>query len=160
MNSNINLNDRVESKNIGVFLDNDKVRLCFFDKLGESTLAVALSDFQRVDFSKVVPVNDMFYKQEDTDKGPHGDKLAYIAQNENCPIINALKSDKSIVCLRGLSMLESDIFWYNEDHGVQTVNIDKDKSFRIKDILKIESKVNKLEQKARDKEEVSGIEMQ
>ena len=161
MNSTVNLNDKVLSRNIGVFLDNDKVRFCFFDKAGDSTFAVSFSDLKRVDLSKVVPLNDMFYKQEDPDKGPHGDMLAYIAKNENCPIFQVLKSDKSVVYLRNLSMLEPDIFWFNEDNGVQTVKIDNDKTFKIKDILKVESKINKVEEKLKDKEtSISGIEMQ
>ena len=156
----INLNEKIASKNLGVILDNGNVKMCFIDKTGESAVAVSLSDMQSVDFSKVIPINDMFYKKDQPDNGPHGDMLAYIAQNEKCPIFEALKSDKSIVHLRNLSVLELDIHWYNEDNGVQTVNVDNSKSFKIKDILKAESKINIIEQRLREKEEaVSGMEM-
>ena len=157
----INQNESVYSRNIGVFLDDKKIKMCFIDKISNPEFAISLGEGKKIDISRVISINDMFYKQDDPDKGPHGDRLAYIAKNEGCPIFQSLKSDKSVVCLRNLSILEPDIFWYNEDNGVQTVNVDENRAFRIKDVLKTESKINKIEEKIRDKEEVvSGIEMQ
>ena len=55
----INLNDKVASKNLGVMLDGGKIKMCFFEKVGDSIVAVSLSDLHNVDFSKVWS----YYKQ-------------------------------------------------------------------------------------------------
>ena len=159
----IDVNEKISSKNIGVVFENGKIRTCFIsisENPNDQSYACYLSNLRKIDPSKVTPISEMFYEKSTPDNGPCGEMLAFIAQNDNCQIFEHLKSDKSIVLLRGLSTLEPDIHWYNEDNGVQTVKTDESKSFKIKDILKVESKVNKLEEKSNKQNLSAEVEMQ
>lgn len=159
---NIDKNEVILSKNIGVMLENKNVVLCFIapTKKGE-LVAFKLCDFSHVDASKVTPINDMFYVKKDPDGGPFSEKLSHIATNQNLPIFSELKNQKSVIALMDLSIYKPDIFWYSEDHGVGTVDVKEDKTFKYKDILKAESKINKLERKvSKEQEQSAEIEMQ
>lgn len=161
--STIDVNEKIASHNLGVAFEDGKIKTCFISLEQSSTeqpFAVTLADFKKIDLSKVTPISEMFYEKKDPDNGPYGEMLAFIAQNEKCQFFEHIKSDKSIVLLRSLSTLEQDIHWYTEDKGVQIVNTDENKSFKIKDILKVESKVNKLEEKLNKQDLSSEIEMQ
>ena len=158
----INPNQQILSNNLGVIVEDGKIKICYIDLTENEKVqpyACFLSNFEPVDPSKVTPISEMFYEKKDPDKGIHGDMLACIAQNENCQIFDSLKSDKSIVLLRKLSTMEHDIYWYNEDNGVQIVNTDNNKSFKIKDVLKVEEKVNKIEEKVNKNNLDSGLAM-
>jgi len=145
----------IPSKNLGVTFEDGKLHLCFvsYSERG-SYVAFKLSDYTPVDISQIDLINDLFYEQKQPDGGPFSEKLAHVANNKNCKTFSKLSADKSIVILRDLSIFEPDMFWYSEDHGVSTVNINENKEFKLKDLLKAESKINKIEQKSREKEQV------
>ena len=151
--SPIDMNEQIPSKNLGVAYKDGKVSICFIDTLSQNPAAYALDSFNVVDIKEVTPINDLFYKKEQPDNGPHGDKLAYIETNDNQQLFGLLSSEKSVVTLRNLSIYEPDIYWYNEDNGVGTVNVNHDKTFKLKDILKAQTKINKLEQKFQKEEQ-------
>ncbi|MBQ8425734.1 MAG: hypothetical protein IJX17_06940 [Clostridia bacterium] len=157
----INKNELIPSKNLGVMIENKNIVLCFVSANEQGkVVAYKLNNFNQIDASKVTPINDMFYVEKDPDGGPFSEKLSHVATNQTLPIFGEIKNQKSVVALMDLSIYKPDIFWYSEDHGVGTVETNEDKSFKYKDILKTESKINKLEQKLQKSEQSAEIEMQ
>ena len=142
--NSIDLNEMIASKNLGVINGNGKINLCFISKNDKNeAFAVSLSELVSVDASKVIPINDLFYEKHQPDGGVYSEKLACVGHN-NYDIFKQL-SDKSIVLLRNLSIYTPSMYWYSEDHGVSTVEVDENKEFKLKHILKQEEKINKIE---------------
>ena len=140
---------RIPTKNIGVFKDKSGISLCYleFDANGK---VVAAYDFKTgVMHNKdiVVELNSMFFKQSTPDNGVCGNEIAHVEQNPKSPMFGQVKSDKGVACLIKLSMFERDVHWYTEDEGVWIVNVDPEKTFSLRTIVKMEDKINAHEAK-------------
>lgn len=147
---------RIPTKHIGVFKDKVGIALCYleFDANGEISAAYDFKTGVMHDKQKVVELNSMFYKQSTPDKEAFGNEIAHVEQNQNSPMYGKIKDDKSIACLIKLSMFERDIHWYTEDKGVWVVNVDPEKTFSLRTIIKMEDKINAYERKCEKQQDM------
>ena len=140
---------KIPTKHIGVLKDKVGVSFCYleFDAEGKMVAAYDFKTGELHNKEKVVELNSMFFKQSTPDNGVCGSEIAHVEQNTNSPMYGKVKSDKALACLIKLSMFERDVHWYTEDEGVWVVNVDPEKTFSLRTIVKMEDKINAHETK-------------